>query len=115
MLERSKRPIWHCRRLREDEDGYSENPPTFAPPKMLRINFRGTSGEAELIAAGSVIGKHLVCKLPVNLNPFEEKDRCYVYDPPPDEHDILCRDAKYYVASVRRSQNVAEVILERNS
>lgn len=112
MLQRLKRCIYHCHRLREGENGYQREFDLFCNPVPRWINIRGVSGELSLATGGELNTKNLIAKV-VGVCPYQEGDRCYIDVRPPREHDAMCNTADYKVVSVLRVHNVSEVVFER--
>lgn len=113
MLERNKKPIYHCRRLTPADPEFVEGMELFAPPVLRYLNYKSVSGEATLETVGEVNSKNLIAKLLYGGETYTENDRCYVNVKPPVEHDMFCNDADYRVSSVLPVNRVVEVILEK--
>lgn len=112
MLQRLKRCIFHCHRIREGEDGYQRGLDLFCKPISRMINIRGVSGELSLVTGGELNTKNLIAKV-AGPCPYQEGDRCYIDVRPPKEHDVMCNSADYKVVSVLRVHNVSEVVFEK--
>ena len=54
MRERSKRPLYYCRRLTPADAGYQEGMETFAAPVLRYLNSRSRDGETSLLSGGEV-------------------------------------------------------------
>lgn len=112
MLQRLKRPIYHCHRLVEGENGFQKGFDLFSPPVQRMINIRGINGELLIVTGGELDVRNLVAKIRGPC-PYREGDRCYVAVAPPESHDSMCSKADYRIASVSRVHNTAEVVFEK--
>ncbi|HEX3038154.1 MAG TPA: hypothetical protein VHO94_04075 [Oscillospiraceae bacterium] len=114
MLERNKKPLYYCRRLKEGDAGYIDNgTEQFAAPILRYLNFKSLSGEVTLETVGEVNSKNLVGKLLSGGDTYTEMDRCYVDVKPPDPYDPLCSDADYHIVSVLPINRTIEIVLGR--
>jgi hypothetical protein len=113
MLERNKKPLYYCRRLTPDDEGYQENMETFEAPVIRYLNFRTLDAEMMLQTVGEVNTKNLIAKQLIGGDPYVEGDRCYVYVDPPETSDPLCAGADFKVSSVLPMHRVEEIVFER--
>lgn len=91
-LMRNKRKLYLCQKY---EDG---NLIKYKEPIELYENYLPTTSDGDLIAIGMNYPKYLRIKTDINKKDlFHAKDRLYVYKEPPEEHDVMCRDADYEV------------------
>lgn len=112
MLQRLKRCIFHCHRIREGEDGFQRGFDLFRKPVPRRLNIRSVSGELSLVTGGELNNRNLIAKIRGPC-PYQEGDRCYINARPPREHDAMCNTADYKIVSVLRGHDVSEVIFEK--
>lgn len=91
-LLRNKRDIYLCQKY---QDG---NLTKFKEPISLKENYVPTNSSGDLIAIGMTYPKYLRIKTDVSEKKlYHPKDRVYVYKKPPEQHDVLCKDADYEV------------------
>lgn len=81
------------------------------------MHYEPTNTEGDLISLGMNYPKYLRVITDVsNKNTFHPKDRLYVYKNPPEEHDVLCKNADYEVSEEPMVYiNEVEIILQRLS
>ena len=91
-LRRNKRQIYLCQKYQDN------NLTKFKEPIPLLENYVPTNSDGDLIAIGMNYPKYLRIKTDIGEKDlFHPKDRGYVYKEPPEEHDVLCKDADYEV------------------
>lgn len=113
MLERNKKPLYYCRRLKEGDAGFQEGMELFAVPVLRYLNFKSLSGEAALETVGEVNSKNLIAKQLTGGDAYTENDRCYIEKEPPDPYDSFCNDADFKVVSVLPVNRTEEIVFER--
>ena len=91
-LKRNKRKIYLCNQ--KEENGRIE----YTKPREFELNFQPLTSDGEIIAIGSEYTNRLVIYTkPTIAKEFKNKDRCYVYNEIPKEHDKFCNNADFYV------------------
>lgn len=114
MLNRLRRRVLYCYRLRPQDAGYQEGLNTFSSPVERWLNGLPVSGETTLASGGELSEQYLKVRLPANSpDRYYEKDQLYVYKAVPDEFDPLDPQADFEVQSSLPGHNVTELILKR--
>lgn len=110
-LNRNKQILYLCSKYK---DG---NLIKFKEPIPLKENYQPTTSEGDLIAIGFDYPKYLRIKTDMyEKDLFKPKDRLYIYVKPPEEHDILCKNADYEVYKKPSTYlNSVEIMLKRLS
>ena len=99
--QRNKKQIYLCHKY--VENGIAK----FKEPIPIKENYSATNTDSDLIAMGMEYPKYLRIKsdIRVEINGkwqnrkdlYHAGDRVYVYNEPPKEHDVLCKNADYEV------------------
>ena len=99
--QRNKKQIYLCHKY--IENGIAK----FKKPIPIKENYSATNTDSDLIAMGMEYPKYLRIKsdIRVEINGkwqnrkdlYHAGDRVYVYNEPPKEHDVLCKNADYEV------------------
>lgn len=112
-MKRNKRLIYLCTSY---ADG---NIRKFNKPVSIKVNYRVTNSDEDLIALGLDFPKYVRIKTDLKFaNTFHPKDRVYINVTPPSDENFngLCKDADYEVDSDPIvSLNVIEITLKRLS
>ncbi len=111
-MKRNKRVIYLCTSYQDNDIR------KFNTPQEIKLNYRVTNSEEDLIALGLDFPKYIRIKADLKYsNTFHPKDRVYVrVQPNIDNFDVLCKDADYEVdGDPIISLNVVEVTLKRLS
>lgn len=98
---RNQKKIYLCQMYQDGKlTKYGEPIPIFE-------NYAATNSEADLIAMGMEYPKRLRIKTDIRIKingrwkmrneVYHKGDKVYVYVQPPQEHDVLCKDADYEV------------------
>lgn len=114
MLERLKKPISYCRRLKPGDDGYLDGIESFAPPVKRLLNYRSISGEALLLSGGEVKTETLSARMPVgDPDAYREGDRAFIKAQASGDFDPVDPGCDFRVASVREAHGIREILFER--
>ncbi len=91
-LKRNKRELYLCKK-------YIENNITkYHEPELITTNYQPVSSTGEIISIGQEYTQYLKIEDIIEIgNKFSNGDKCYVYEEPPKEHDVLCKNADFYV------------------
>lgn len=111
-MKRNKRLIYLCVSY---QDG---NIRKFREPQEIKVNYRVTNSEEDLIALGLDFPKYVRIKTDLKYaETFHPKDRVYIRQKPNTEpFDVLCKNADFEVdGDPIISLNVVEVTLKRLS
>lgn len=89
-LVRNKRSFYLCKKIADTI--------TFDKPKIKRLNYQPVNSVGEMLTLGEEYSMYLKIKCsPKEAEDFNDKDRCFIYKKPPEEHNPLCEDADYIV------------------
>lgn len=101
--QRNKKTIYVCHKY--VDKGIEK----FKEPIEIKENYNATNSESDLIALGMEYPKYLRIKSDIRVcvdgiwqnrkDLYHPGDKVYVYNTPPDKHDILCKNADYEVDS----------------
>lgn len=110
-MKRNKRSIYLCTRY---QDGLIVK---YNKPQLLKLNYRATNSEGDLIALGLDFPMYVRIKTDINIGKtFSAHDRVYIESVPKEPFDELCKDADYEVDSDPIiTLNSAEITLKRLS
>lgn len=92
VLLRNKREIYHC-------EMYLDNGiEKYKQPVPIKMNFEPTNSNSQIFAFGNVYPLYMKAIVLNKLGiKFKVGDKCYIFNKPPEEHDILCKDADYII------------------
>ncbi len=94
VLQRNKRSIYVCSMY--IENGIKK----YKEPKLIKLNFEPTNSSEQVFIYGNTYPLYLKA---IILNSTNDKfdlkagDRCYIYNTPPKEHDILAKETDYII------------------
>lgn len=111
ILIRNKRKIYLCSRY--VENGIEK----FKEPEPIELNYQPTNSSEQLYAFGTNYSIYLMAKTDLEIGAkFRAGDRCYIYETPPETHDVLCKKADYIVSGQPISTlNNTEIMFKRLS
>lgn len=92
-LRRNKKKLYLCRSYL-DGDLLK-----FKEPEKIYMNYQPTTSDGDLISLGENYPMYLRLTTEIaNKDMFHPKDKLYIYNTPPEKHDVLCKDADYEVS-----------------
>ena len=94
-LKRNKREIYLCKAY--DDNGITK----FKEPKLVKLNYNSTASQVVALNFVDYYSENLQAIVDIETGKlFTQGDRCYIYKKPPEEHDILCKEADYIVNTI---------------
>lgn len=107
-LERDKKPLYICKRIR------NVDPVQFEEPVLQRLNTVATTSQADIVAFGDQYKEYRRAIVSVKeAENYNEGDRAYIYVNPPEEHDKLCNSCDFEIYSISDSISQVEILFKR--
>ena len=108
-LRRNKTKFYICKKIKGSTQ--------YEKPIKVFVNVQPTNSVGEMLALGEDYTMFLNIKCSKNdSNMFNIGDKCYVHNPKPKEHDVMCEGADYVVDNEPLvTFNVAEIKLRKLS
>ena len=110
-LKRNKQKMFLCKKYVDEDTGVTK----YEEPIEIKTDYQPTNSTGEVIGIGKEYTQYLRIKDVLNVGKmFSNGDRCYVYVEPPNEHDVLCKNADFIVnGEPLLTLNQCEVRLKR--
>lgn len=107
-LERDKKPLYVCRKIKDSD------PVQFEEPVKRYLNVVATSSEADIVAFGESYKDYRRAKISsFEVDNYHEGDRVYLEVQPPEVHDKLCEGADFEIKSVSSSVSQTSILFKR--